>query len=507
MRRRFLFLMAYWLTSPIAWRHRRALRNPEGAQNRVLARLVKSLRQTEYGASLAISKPAEFADKVPVVEFSDLAPWITRQKEGKAALLPQPPRFYERTSGSTGAPKDIPYSSGLLKSFGRMFVLWARDLYRGVPDLGQGRIYFSISPQLRSAESESQYGLQDDRDYLPRPVRWLLGDRFLSVPGAQNASTTGGFLDATSLALLGAEDLQVISVWSPSFLTVILDHIQSNTDRLAALLPAERGDAIKVALKQENPWPVIWPKLCLLSLWEDGQAGPMAKDLEERLPGVLVQGKGLLATEAPMTLPRVGAHGQEPLLTEVYFEFQDSEGELHGLHALQPDTEYSVIISTSGGLFRYRTHDCVRVVGRVGATPTLRFVGRKNKTSDLVGEKLSEAFVEQVLAGLELPGGRCVLAPDSEKTGYLLLLEQEPADRASLAEALDRALSSAHHYGLARDLGQIQPAQVRVMPNLSLRLMEGASGPDFGNAKISALLTAPLKSAFVQDLEDSREAK
>jgi hypothetical protein len=177
------------------------------------------------------------------------------------------------------------------------------------------------------------------------------------------------------------------------------------------------------------------------------------------------------------------------------------------LHALQPDTEYSVIISTSGGLFRYRTHDCVRVVGRVGATPTLRFVGRKNKTSDLVGEKLSEAFVEQVLAGLELPGGRCVLAPDSEKTGYLLLLEQEPADRASLAEALDRALSSAHHYGLARDLGQIQPAQVRVMPNLSLRLMEGASGPDFGNAKISALLTAPLKSAFVQDLEDSREAK
>lgn len=507
MRRRFLFWVAYWLTSPMAWQQRRALRNPERAQKRVLARLIKSLRKTEYGCSLEVTDSAEFFHKVPVVEFSDLAPWITRQKEGKAALLPQPPRFYERTSGSTGAPKDIPYSSGLLKSFGRMFVLWARDLYRGVPDLGQGRIYFSISPQLRSADSQSQVGLQDDRDYLPRPVRWLLGDRFLSVPGAQNARTTAGFLDATSLALLDAEDLQVISVWSPSFLTVILDHIQAHGDRLAALLPAKRGEAIQVALEQQNPWRAIWPNLGLLSLWEDGQAGPMAKDLEERLPGVLVQGKGLLATEAPMTLPRVGTHGQEPLLTEVYFEFQDSEGELHGLHALQPDTEYSVIISTPGGLFRYRTHDWVRVVGQVAATPTLRFVGRRNKTSDLVGEKLSEAFVGEVLAGLELPEGRSVLAPGSDRSGYLLLLEQEPADRGRLAEALDRALSSAHHYGLARDLGQIQPAQVRVMPNLSLRLMESASGSSLGNTKISVLLTSPLKPDFLQGLESSGEAK
>ena len=507
MSRRLLFWVAYWLTSPIAWRHQRALRNPERAQKRVLNRLIKSLRETDYGVSLALSESSDFAEKVPLVDFSDLAPWVAKQKDGRPALLPHPPRFYERTSGSTGAPKDIPYSSGLLKSFGRLFVLWARDLYRGVPGLGQGRVYFSISPQLNSAGTDREHGLQDDRDYLPAPVRWLLGDRFLSVPGAQNATTTAEFLDATSLALLKAEDLQVISVWSPSFLTVILDHIQSHGDRLATLLPEKRGEAVQAALENQEPWRAIWPNLSLLSLWEDGQAAPMAKALEERLPGVLVQGKGLLATEAPMTLPRVGTHGQEPLLTEVYFEFQDSEGELHGLHALELDTEYSVIISTPGGLFRYRTHDWVRVVGQVGATPTLRFVGRRNKTSDLVGEKLSEAFVVEVLAGLELPDGRRVLAPGSDRKGYLLLLEQEPADRASLAEALDRALSSAHHYGLARDLGQIQSAQVRVIPNLSRCLMESGSGPSYGNTKISALLTSPLKPGFLPGVEKSGDTK
>ena len=42
-----------------------------------------------------------------------------------------------------------------------------------------------------------------------------------------------------------------------------------------------------------------------------------------------------------------------------------------------------------GGLYRYPLHDVVEVTGKVRDCPLIRFVGRDNQTSDLVGEKLS----------------------------------------------------------------------------------------------------------------------
>jgi hypothetical protein len=475
--RRTLFYMAYWFTWPLAWRQQRTLKHPERAQRRVLKRLVRALRKTDYGRALGVRNLADFHEKVPIVDYADLAPWIEKQKAGQSALLTRPPSFYERTSGSTGAQKDIPYSRGLLKSFGLMFVLWARDLYGAIEGIGRGRIYFSISPQVGSEPAES--GLKDDRDYLPAPVRWLLGDRFLRVPGARTAQTTPEFLNATSLALLAAKDLQVISVWSPSFLTVILDHIQTHRQALVQQLDPDRASQVRAALNAPEPWRGIWPGLCLISVWEDGQAAPLAKALRVRFPGVRIQGKGLLATEAPMTVPKLGLVGQIPMLTEVFFEFEHANGEVLGLHGLE--------------LNQYRTHDQVQVLGRVAATPTLRFVGRDNRTSDLVGEKLTEGFVAQVLSGCNLGDGVYVLAPRADRKAYVLFVEAPPDDVESLLAAVETGLAQAHHYALARNLGQLQALQLRVYPDLAVRLLASGSGR-LGQVKPSVLLCSPLEN-------------
>ena len=42
----------------------------------------------------------------------------------------------------------------------------------------------------------------------------------------------------------------------------------------------------------------------------------------------MVQGKGLLVTEAPMTIPLISAQGCVPVLDEVFFEFEDESGKL-----------------------------------------------------------------------------------------------------------------------------------------------------------------------------------
>lgn len=58
------------------------------------------------------------------------------------------------------------------------------------------------------------------------------------------------------------------------------------------------------------------------------------------------------------------------------------------------------MITTAGGLYRYDLGDQIRCIGHQGATPRLVFEGRAGLVSDLVGEKLNEAFVAGVIARL-----------------------------------------------------------------------------------------------------------
>src|SRR5207253_1141539 len=61
------------------------------------------------------------------------------------------------------------------------------------------------------------------------------------------------------------------------------------------------------------PWDQLWPALKLLSCWTDGSSGLFVDSLSRRFPGVLLQGKGLLATEAPITIPLIYAPAPVPL--------------------------------------------------------------------------------------------------------------------------------------------------------------------------------------------------
>ena len=118
----------------------------------------------------------------------------------------------------------------------------------------------------------------------------------------------------------------------------------------------------------------------------------------------MVQGKGLLATEAPMTIPLIKAQGCVPVLNEVFFEFEH-QGNIYHLHELELGKVYSIIISQKGGLYRYRIGDRVRVTHYYLKTPCLEFLGRTETTSDLVGEKLHEDFVQDTLNQLHLRWG------------------------------------------------------------------------------------------------------
>ncbi|MEO1403181.1 MAG: GH3 auxin-responsive promoter family protein, partial [Cyanobacteria bacterium J06635_1] len=342
------------LLAPASRRFYTALPQPQQAQRAVQQRLVDRLQNCEYGRKFGINSYENW-QRLPIVEYTDLEPWLSKSHAKSSPLTPEPILFYEPTSGSSGPVKQIPYTRSLRRSFNHLFCVWAYDLITQGPNFSTGKLYFSISPSFSDVTSE---GTADDSDYLDPWLRWLLRP-FLVMP--PYARTSEAFKENLARTLLQTEALEIISIWSPSFLTAQLDYIQTHQQRLQTDLKNRLSAARSQLLRQNNiSWTELWPQLKLISCWDSVTAADGAAGLRSQFPNVLVQGKGLLATEAPMTVPLVAAQGCVPLLDEIFFEFEDSQGRCFGLHQLEVGQAYTVIISQTGGLYRYCMGDRVQ---------------------------------------------------------------------------------------------------------------------------------------------------
>ncbi len=295
------------------------------------------------------------------------------------------------------------------------------------------------------------------------------------------------------ITLLSEPDLEIISVWSPSYLTIVLDFITTHRTEIAAHLPPDRAGV----LGHEINWRRVWPKLQLISCWDEAMARPFAESLRRHFPGVPVLGKGLLATEAAISVPILSSGGSLPLYDAVFYEFVDAAGVLFRLHQLKEGQTYEILITTDSGLIRYRLGDLVQVTGFYRGAPVLRFEGRSGHVSDMVGEKLSDAFVREALLPL-IPTGRFAVVPRmAARPNYVLICESA----GGLMNDAEAALAQAHHYALARRQGQLGPLQVVEADHVPARLKDlaQARGQDFGHAKDTALISNPAQAKAILD--------
>jgi hypothetical protein len=478
------------LLRPLLRGYQKSLQHPLQAQQQLLKKIIHDLARTEYGRTLHINASDEyqgFAAKAPLVTYDDFSEWIERQKKTEAqVMVAEPVLFYEKTSGSSAAAKFIPYTRALKNSFNRMFLIWLADLLEIGPRFKTGRCFISISPAFQQAQNTEcgvQVGLADDRDYLNHWLRLLSRPFFVLPSSLKQLQDPENFKRASAALLLAEKHLEVISIWNPTFLEVLLDFIQTNASLLTEDLqrgcltlenqtfnfPQPFAERLSILKEPSFSWQDVWPELKLLSCWTSANAEPASKRLAKLFPQVFLQGKGLLATEAPMTLPLIEAQGFAPMLSEVFFEFIDEQGSIRLLHELEAGRQYEIVITQQGGLYRYRIGDRVAVTGYFQATPCFEFIGRSQAVCDLVGEKLNEPFVRDCLSRLALQSRFQTLLPVmKERPHYLLLSDSLPPDssadalqtRAALEGQLDALLCEAFHYRNARMLGQLEGVRI-----------------------------------------------
>jgi hypothetical protein len=506
-------LNATWMLwcSTEAWAFRRATERVVQTQAEVLATIVRRNRDTHFGREYRFDRidgARAYQEHVPLGCYDTYAEAVRRIEEGERGVLTRDPVvLLEPTSGTTSGEKLIPHNAPLRRQFQRAVAAWVFDLFWHRPSLRRGRSYWSISPamgKVRRTPAGIPIGFDDDAAYLGGIERWLV-ERLLVVPSAvTRLAEIESFHYCTLWFLLQADDLTSISIWNPSFLMSLLMPLESWHERLcfdlrhgrpqppAGLSPeiaeamvrgcrnsARRSADLKEIFQSHRTLGeklrLVWPMLGLISCWADAGAAPLLRELGELFPGVEIQPKGLMATEAAVSFPVLRRPGTALAVRSHFFEFQELAIPQHVrlAHELDLAGRYNVIVTTGGGLYRYQLRDEIEVVGFLNECPLLRFVGKSDCVSDLVGEKLAEphvrAVVRRALEHQQLLPRFALLVPVLGRPPHYRLYLQTCGPKPSrsaqgdLALRLESGLGENPHYAYARRLGQLGPAEVQTL--------------------------------------------
>jgi hypothetical protein len=430
-------------------------------------------QKSAYGQQFQFEKIQtvnQFRNQVPLVTYQDVEPWIERIARGeKNVLFEGTPILFERTGGSTGGSKLIPYSAASLADFQTAILPWLADVVEYY-NFTTGCAYWAISPALRAAEKTVggiPVGASDGvylGDEAMQPFRALS-----AVPlWVAEITNVEEWRLATLYWLVRKSNLELISVWSPTFFTTLIDGLDQHQENIKSLLhnggkiAGYKLDQDAEALQRFQRYSesrdtrILWPHLKLVSCWSEASSKPFYEELVRRLPQAQFQGKGLLSTEGVVTIPN--KEGETELTINAgFYEFLDNDGQSWLPQELNLGEQYQVVITTSGGLYRYCTGDYVICDNKKKDLPILRFGGRLGLSSDLVGEKLTEAFVTKCLEGI--PGFRLLVPILGKKPKYGLLID-ESNKLETIVDRVEEQLKLNSQYAYARQIGQLEPLVV-----------------------------------------------
>ena len=509
-------------------RFEEACRDPEGAQRRVLARLLAANAATAFAREHRLGPdltPAAFARAVPIRDYEGHRPWIERQLAGEVGVLTAaPPTMYTTTSGTTGAPKLLPVPAGWREETAGLMRLWMKRVLAEHPRAFSRKTLSIVSPAVeghtpRGLPIGSMSGVTYQRipwlvrrSYaLPYAVA-LVGEHearyFLTMRLALAANVSSlGTPNATTLVRLAQvgfdrsdEIVKAIHdgvpglAGPPEMVTAGGHDARDLWDELRAAVRPEPERARALAKLAEAHGGLrprdCWPELRLVACWLGGSAGHHARRLPEWYgPATPVRDLGLIASEGRMTIPLAdGQPGGALALHTSFFEFVAEDDidaptpRVRLAHELEAGVRYYLVFTSGNGLYRYDMNDVVEVTGFHRRAPVVAFVRKGRDMASITGEKIHLNQVQAALREAEAAVGVAVwqfqLIPDVDACAYDLLVEV-PGERAGLeglGTAFDQALGRLNaEYSSKRASARLAAPRIHLMaPGWSERACQAA---------------------------------
>jgi len=479
----------------------------EAVQAKILRQLISRNAQTEFGLKHSfgtIDSVTAFQKAVPIQSYEDARPYIDKIADGaQNVLTADSVQRFGVSSGSTSASKLVPYTTSLIAEFQEGIDPWMYYLIRDHPRILGGKAYWSVTPigeRQKFSPGGIPIGFDDERSYFGKLTQWVLGTVMTTPSELALVQDMNTFRYATLRFLLQEKSLSWVSIWNPTFATLFLSPLEKWFDQLIedirtgsmsidlgvtpevdALIRKSLKKSAKRAKelarirdgKSENFYEQIWPHLRLISCWAHGNSAEAVKQLQSYFPNVTIQPKGLIATEAFVSFPLRG-EASALSISSHFFEFEEVESKTIRLaHQLKLGNKYSVVVTTSGGLYRYRLNDVIEVLGFEAQCPLIRFVGKQDKVVDICGEKLNEQFVGDIVRQVMSRGNHqpifWMVAPDrssAQFVGYVLFLQFTNGtivgdnELKDTSREIDSAFRENFHYDYCRRLGQLEHCKV-----------------------------------------------
>ncbi|MCH2203899.1 MAG: GH3 auxin-responsive promoter family protein [Fuerstiella sp.] len=450
----------------------------------------------------------EFRARIPVSDYSLVAPYIERMKTGDhAALLGADNRLlmYAVTSGTTAQSKLIPVTSHFVEDYRRSWQTWGAGCHLDHKTL---RMLFMV----HVASSHRRYTTQDGTPCgnisgLVAAMQNFMVRSLYTVPlSVAHLEDPLAKRDAVVRFAIADPWVGMLITANPSTVLQMVEYAEDNAEALVrdifdgtasrAMLPGDRqllakhlrpnrrrGQALERIIEEYGTLNLsaCWPHLACLGVWSGGSAGAYVPQLRQAFGNIPIRDHGLHASEGRMTLP-IGDNTSSGLL-EIgthFFEFipveesESSDPVVLEAHELLEGNEYLILLTTSSGLYRYNIRDVVRCTGFYGSTPLLEFRHKGAHISSITGEKIAESQVVEAVRRTceqhDIDLHQFTLTPRwGEPPGYTLFVHplQKLSDDAirKLAHTTEQRLAESNcEYQEKRVTDRLDPIDVRELP-------------------------------------------
>jgi hypothetical protein len=495
----------------------KALKDPVGTQERLLASILERNKNTEYGKSFnfaGLKSLKDYQGNVPIIDYEDIRERVDRMTRGEENILTaEKPVLFAQTSGTTGNPKYIPVTPTCQKGGGT--TTWLHFARTDHPDMFAGKVITIVSPAI---EGHTPSGI---------PFGSTSGMVVRELPGIVQSAYAVPYevyevedYEAKYYALLRfgvAENVTMLGTANPSSVVKLAEMADRLSDTLIsdirdgtlskefdikpelrqAIEPKLRADPARAKqleqMRERRGGRLLpadyWPHMALIGCWKGGTVSAYL----ERFPQWYdPDGKGMpanrdmgyLASEARMSIP-VSDHGAGGVLTihlNVYELVPAEDVDTNpgdpdswrflGVGEVEVGKEYYVFITTTGGLYRYDMNDVIEVVGSYQKAPVIVFRRKGRGMTNITGEKLSvNQLIEAVShaskeTGAEAPHFKA--EPDGENSRYVFKVEFETLPNEETARAflsaVDRTLADLNiEWEGKRGSGRLRNPVLQVM--------------------------------------------
>ncbi|MFI2741117.1 GH3 auxin-responsive promoter family protein [Zhouia sp. PK063] len=445
------------------------LKYPDEVQKELLQELIDTAKNTEIGKKYefcTIKNYETFAERVPVCKYENIEEIVERSRKGEDNLFwPTPIKWFAKSSGTTNSKsKFIPVSQESLED---CHYAASKDLLCMYLNNNENSQLF-VGKSLRLGGSKELY--QENGT--------TFGD--LSAILIDNMPFWAEFSSTPS------SRVSLMSEWEIKLQAIIEETIRENVTSLAGV-PSWMLVLLNKVIERTG-------KEHLFEVWENLEVYfhggvsfvPYKDQYQNLLPKADFKYYEIYNASEGFFAIQDRNHSDELLLMldyGIFYEFipmetyNTPEEKIIPLWEVEKNKNYAIVITTNGGLWRYKIGDTVKFTS---TNPyRIKVSGRTKHHINVFGEELIIENAEQALKQVcQKTGAEIVeytVAPifmvDREKGAHEWLIEfrKQPEDLAVFVELLDNALKSLNSDYEAKRLNNITLNQLKLnvaRPNL-----------------------------------------